>query len=156
MPLIERSWFDAIYAVDGKSTDGTVEYLKQQGIPVYTQPRKSLNAAVVYAFEKCSTDALILFHPKGTIAPASLGQFRRPFEEGVDFVVASRMICHGRNEEDDRSLKPRKWFVLALALAAASLFRRERADCPGRPPRLSRDAGDCLRISLLPTGGCGD
>lgn len=127
VPLIDRLLFDEIYAVDGNSTDGTVEYLESQAIPVYQQPRKSLNAAVAHAFDRCTTDAVILFHPKGTIDPVYLRQFAVHFERGVDLVVASRVIRGGRNEEDSQFLKPRKWFVLSLAVLAAALFRRQGA-----------------------------
>ena len=34
VPMIDRSKFDQIYCIDGGSTDGTVEYLKESGIPV--------------------------------------------------------------------------------------------------------------------------
>jgi hypothetical protein len=47
------------------------------------------------------------------------------FENGIEFIVASRMIQGGRNEEDSHLLKPRKWFVLFLAVLAALLWRRE-------------------------------
>lgn len=125
VPLIDRSGFDEIYAVDGNSRDGTVAYLEEQNIPVHQQPRRSLNAGVIYAFEKCSTDALVLYHPKGTISPAVLQEFRPRFEAGYELIVASRVIKGSRNEEDGQLLKPRKWFVLCLATATAVLFRRE-------------------------------
>ncbi|HET6847205.1 MAG TPA: glycosyltransferase [Anaerolineales bacterium] len=125
VPLIERRWFDEIYAVDGQSKDGTVEYLESQGIPVHQQPRKSLNAAVWHAFDVSATEAVVLFHPKGTISPTYLPLFRTYFEQGLDLVIASRVMAGAHNEEDDQFLKPRKWFVLSLAVAAAVLFRRE-------------------------------
>jgi glycosyltransferase involved in cell wall biosynthesis len=123
VPAINRGWFEEIYAVDGHSTDGTIEYLHAQQIPVHLQPRKSLNAAVSHAFEKCTTDAVVLFHPKGSVDPIYLQQFRGLFESGADLVVASRVIKGAHNEEDTRLLKPRKWFVVALALTTAALFR---------------------------------
>jgi hypothetical protein len=39
-------------------------------------------------------------------------------------IIASRNIKGARNEEDERLLRPRKWFVGFLALWAALLFRR--------------------------------
>ncbi|HNW43802.1 MAG TPA: glycosyltransferase [Elusimicrobiales bacterium] len=125
VPLLDRSQFDEIYAVDGGSTDGTVEYLAEQGIPVYAQPRAGLNAAHIHAFEKCSADALVIFHPKGSVPVEETLRFRSYFEQGYDLVIASRNIAGARNEEDRRLFKPRKWFVFFLALCAAALFRRE-------------------------------
>jgi hypothetical protein len=125
VPHIKRELFDELFAIDGNSKDGTIEYLQQEGIPVYIQPRTSLNAAVAYAFEKCTTDALILFHPKGSIPVSDSEKFRAFFEQKYDLVIASRNIKGAHNEEDITLLKPRKWFVTGLALVSAILFRRE-------------------------------
>eukprot|EP00828_Plagiopyla_frontata_P006252 TRINITY_DN12699_c0_g2_i1.p1 TRINITY_DN12699_c0_g2~~TRINITY_DN12699_c0_g2_i1.p1 ORF type:complete len:113 (+),score=22.78 TRINITY_DN12699_c0_g2_i1:3-341(+) len=42
VPLIPRECFDEIYAVDGGSTDGTVEYLESQSIKVFPQSKSCL------------------------------------------------------------------------------------------------------------------
>jgi glycosyltransferase involved in cell wall biosynthesis len=125
VPLIRRELFDEIYAIDGNSTDGTVEFLESINIPVYTQPNKGINAACVYAFEKCTTDALIFFHPKGSVPVCDTEEFRQYFERGYDLVIASRNIKGGGNEEDGKLIKHRKWFVLFLATISAALFRRQ-------------------------------
>lgn len=117
--------FDEIYVIDGGSNDGTVEYLKKEGIPVHIQPARGLNAACHFAVEKCITDAVIFFHPKGTIPVEDTLKFRPLFEAGYDFVIGSRIINGAVNEEDKQFLKPRKWFVTGLALVAASLFKKE-------------------------------
>ena len=41
VPNLPRDSFEETYAVDGGSTDGTVEYLESQGIPVYRQPKSA-------------------------------------------------------------------------------------------------------------------
>lgn len=125
VPDLPRDSFDEVYAVDGGSSDGTVEYLKSQGVPVYLQPKKGLNAAYIYAVEKSKCDAVVVFFPKGTISPASLLQFRPLLEAGNDLVVASRNIAGAQNEEDAKLIKPRKWGVVGLALLVACLWRRE-------------------------------
>jgi glycosyltransferase involved in cell wall biosynthesis len=125
VPKLPHNEFDEIYAIDGGSTDGTVEYLEGQGIPVYRQPKKGLNAAYVHAVEKSGCDAIVVFFPKGTIDPSSLLEFRPLLESGHELIVASRNIRHAKNEEDDRFLKPRKWAVLGLAHLASLTWRRE-------------------------------
>lgn len=116
--------FDEIYAIDGGSIDGTVEFLKKNKIPVYIQPVKGLNQACHFAVTKCKTDAIIFFHPKGTIPVEDTLKFRPLFEKGYDFVIGSRVIKGARNDEDSKFLKPRKWFVIFLAIIAAALFYR--------------------------------
>lgn len=125
VPNLPLSEFDEIYAVDGGSTDGTVEYLESKGIPVYLQPKKGLNAAYIHAVEKSASDAVIVYFPKGTICPSSLLNFRHLLESGNDLVVASRNIKGAVNEEDGSLFKLRKWGVLALATFAALVWRRE-------------------------------
>ena len=124
VPLLPRDEFEEVYAVDGGSTDGTVEYLQAEGITVHRQPVRGYNQAYICAFDKCTTDALIFFHPKGSVDPTAVRKFRPLLEQGYDLVIASRMMRGGRNEEDDRLVRPRKWFVLGLGLISALLWRR--------------------------------
>lgn len=125
LPRLPLAEFDEVFAVDGNSQDGTIEFLEGQGIKVLRQPRKSLNAAYQHAFRNFTTDAIVFFHPKGTIDPTDVRKFRRLFEDGHDLVIASRMLPESRNEEDAHVLRPRKWFVQALSLLAMLRWRRE-------------------------------
>jgi glycosyltransferase involved in cell wall biosynthesis len=125
VPNLPRGIFHEIFAVDGGSTDGTAEYLESQGIRVFRQPKKGLNAAYVHANRMATGDALVSFLPKGTVPTEHLRHFPPFFEQGYDLIVASRQSGAGRNEEDNRLLKPRKWAVLCLALLAAAIWRRE-------------------------------
>jgi len=125
VPLIDRSKFDEIFCIDGGSTDGTVEYLTEQGIPVFRQSAKGLNQACKDGCDHCTTDAFVFYHPKGTIPVEDTYKFREYYEKGYQFVVGSRMMKGAHNEEDDKFFKPRKWFVIGLGLMAKVLFKRE-------------------------------
>lgn len=125
VPLLPFAAFDDVYAVDGGSTDGTVEFLQSRGIPVYQQKQRGLNAAYHSAVEHSTGDAVVVFFPKGTISPLSLLEFRPLLENGNELVIASRNIPGACNEEDLGVLKPRKWGVTCLAALAALLWRTE-------------------------------
>lgn len=125
VPMIDRSKFEQVYCIDGGSTDGTVEYLTEQGIEVYPQTGKGLNQACKDGVDNCRCDAFVFFHPKGSVPVEDAYKFRAYYEQGYEFVVASRMMKESKNEEDSKLLKPRKWFVLALGLAARILFKKE-------------------------------
>jgi glycosyltransferase involved in cell wall biosynthesis len=125
VPRLPTDAFDEVYAVDGGSTDGTVEYLESQGVPVYRQPKKGLNAAYVHANALSSSDAVVVFFPKGTTPPEDLRKFRPLFEQGHDLVIASRQIKGSVNEDDVSLWRPRKWAVRGMATFAAVLWRRE-------------------------------
>jgi glycosyltransferase involved in cell wall biosynthesis len=125
VPRLPLDQFEEVYAIDGGSRDGTREYLTSVGIAVHRQDLPGYNGAYLSAFRRCTTDALLMFHPKGSIDPATVLQARPLLEGGADLVIASRLIAGGANEEDNRLLKPRKWFVVALGLIASALWNRE-------------------------------
>lgn len=125
VPRLPRTQFDEVFAVDGGSSDGTVEYLKEQGIPVFKQPKRGLNAAYVHANEMATGDAVVVYFPKGTLPVRDVLRFRPLFEAGNQLVVASRQIKGSTNEEDDLLFRPRKWAVFGLATLSALLWRRE-------------------------------
>lgn len=126
VPLIKRisKSFERIIDVDNGSTDGTIEYLRQQKITVYSRPGITYNAMHVLAVEKCKADAIIFFHPKGTIPVTDTLKYKKFFEDGYEFIVASRIMKGGANEEDAKLIKTRKWLTISLALLAALLWRR--------------------------------
>lgn len=125
VPRLPLDEFDEVFAVDGGSTDGTVEYLDNYGIAVHPQPKPGLNAAYVHANRVATSDAIVVFFPKGTIPTDDLLKFRTLLDQGYDLIIASRQIQGSRNEEDDHFLRPRKWSVFCLAILAALLWRRE-------------------------------
>ncbi|MCU4121261.1 glycosyltransferase [Variovorax sp. N23] len=125
VPRLPRDQFDEVFAVDGGSTDGTVEYLESMGIPVHRQPKRGLNAAYVHANDMATGDAVVVFFTKGTLPVEDVLKFRPLFEAGNELVVASRQVAGSVNEEDEHFLRPRKWAVLGLAWLAALVWRRE-------------------------------
>jgi len=125
VPRLPLDQFDEVFAVDGGSADGTVEYLQSRGIPVHKQPKRGLNAAYVHANEMATGDAVVVYFPKGTLPVEDVLKFRPLFEAGNQLVVASRQIAGSINEEDIHLLRPRKWAVLCLATLAALLWRQE-------------------------------
>lgn len=125
VPKLPRDQFEEVYAVDGGSTDGTVEYLQAQGIPVHRQARKGLNAAYVQANALSQCDAVVVFFPKGTLPPRDLLKFRPLLEQGSQLVVASRQVKGSVNEEDGSPWRPRKWAVWCLSVLAATVWRKE-------------------------------
>jgi len=125
VPHLPLDKFDEVFAVDGGSTDGTAEYLTELGIPVHQQVKPGLNAAYVHANRIATTDAVVVFFPKGTLPHDDLIKFLPYLEQGVGLVIASRQIDGSENEEDDQLIRPRKWAVFCLAILAAAVWRRE-------------------------------
>ena len=124
VPNLPQGLFTEVFALDGGSTDGTIEYLEGAGISVVRQQARSYNAAYIEAIAHFSGDAIVFYHPKGTIDEASLPLVHAELVAGKDLVIASRMLPSSSNEEDDQLIRHRKWFGQGLALAASMRWNR--------------------------------
>jgi hypothetical protein len=86
-----------------------------------------LNAAYWHAVDVTACENIVVFFPKGSLDTAIVYEMKRRLLAGFDLVVPTRIARGGRNEEDDKLLRPRKWGVQALARCASALWRREGA-----------------------------
>ena len=158
VPNLPQGLFTEVFALDGGSTDGTVEYLQSAGITVVPQERRSYNAAYLEAIHHYSGDGIIFYHPKGTVDEASLSLVHAELMNGSDLVIAARMLPLSKNEEDDQLIRHRKWFGQGLAVAASVRWNRKgmpRITDPLHGYRgCSRTFTDSLK--LLPTGVTAD
>ena len=122
---IPLSAADEVFAVDGGSQDGTVEYLRSKGVKVLGQPRRGRGCAFAVALDATTAEALCFYSPDGNEDPDDVPRLFAALEEGGhDLVVASRMMKGARNEEDDELVKPRKWVNLAFTFIANALWNR--------------------------------
>lgn len=101
LPKIDRSLFKEIMVVDGGSTDGTMEYAREQGLTVLRQPKKWLSDAEGHGVRNMSSDAFVLFTPDGNSVPEDLPALCNKINEGYDFVIGSRYFGGAKSEDDD-------------------------------------------------------
>lgn len=120
-----ESGFDEIVAIDGGSTDGTLEYYKQRGVRVLSQSKRGRGDAFLTAFRELDSDAYIFFSPDGNEDLNDFRKFRELLSRGADLVIGSRMMQGAVNEEDSQFFKPRKWANNLLNLLVNLLFRRQ-------------------------------
>lgn len=158
VPNLPQGLFTEVFALDGGSTDGTVEYLTQAGITVVPQVKRSYNAAYIEAIEHYTGDAIVFYHPKGTVDEASLPLVHAELVAGRDLVIASRMLPSSKNEEDDQLIRHRKWFGQSLALAASLRWNRKRVAKVSDPLHGYRGCSRAFTssLSLLPSGVTAD
>lgn len=97
------------FIMDGKSTDGSTKFYKKNKIKYYTQKKEGRGAAIIEAFNRTKSDALIFFSPDGNENIMDIKKIVYYLNQGNDLVIGSRMIKGARNEEDDKILKFRKW-----------------------------------------------
>ena len=121
---IPRDAVDEIFAVDGGSKDGTVEFFQKKGVTVYGQTVKGRGEAFRVAFEKAQGDALLFFSPDGNEDPKDIPKFKPYLEQGFDIVVGTRMVKGAHNEEDELTFPWRKWANNGFTLMANVTWNR--------------------------------
>jgi len=144
--------YDEIVAIDGGSTDGTLDFFAAHGVPVVAQSRRGRGDAFLQAFAGVGSDAWIFFSPDGNEEVADLPRFRPLLEQGADIVIASRMMKGAVNEEDAQLLRFRKWANNGFNLLANVLFRRQGpyvTDSINGFRAITREAAVRLRLDAL-------
>lgn len=122
-----QSNLDRVIAVDGDSSDGSLELLKQYGVEILKQSLPGRGGAMIEVMQAIPADAYIFFSPDGNEDPTDLPKFRHALEKGADLVIASRMMHGAVNEEDHQFFKLRKMANLAFNWMANVAFGSRNA-----------------------------
>ncbi len=85
-----------ILVVDGHSTDGTIEIVKNMGHRVILQKKKGLGDAIKEGIENTEGDIVIIVDADGSHNTRDISKLVRKIYEGYDLVVASRYISGPR------------------------------------------------------------
>jgi glycosyltransferase involved in cell wall biosynthesis len=101
MPKIRRDWCDQIIIVDGGSTDGTIEWAREQGYFVYVQKQKGFRHAYTEVLPYIEGDVVITFSPDGNSIPELIPELIDKMKEGYDMVIVSRYLGGAKSEDDD-------------------------------------------------------
>lgn len=163
---------DEFFAVDYKSTDGTVEFFEKNKIPVIHQKKPGRAEAFKIGVKRAKGEILVFFSPDGNEDPADIPRLIEAIKD-CDLAIASRFLKDSRNEEDDKIFKFRAWANIAFTILARifwgghvtdtingyrairkKAFRRMRLDASGFAVEYQmtiRALKLNLRISEIPT-----
>ena len=101
MPLVKKEWCDQTIIVDGGSTDGTIEWARENGYEVYVQKRKGFRHAYTEVMPMVTGDVIITFSPDGNSIAGLIPDLIRKMSEGYDMVIVSRYLGNAKSEDDD-------------------------------------------------------
>jgi len=101
MPQIPRDCVDQIIIVDGGSTDGTVEWARDNGYEVYIQKKKGIRHAYLEVMKMVKGDVILTLSPDGNCPPDAVRPILDKVREGNDLVIGSRYLGDAESEDDD-------------------------------------------------------
>ena len=107
-PKIPLNAVDEVIAIDGHSTDGSVEFLQSRGIKVVTQARMGRGNAAIEGMNQTSGEVVVFLSSDGNENPADIPKLIEAIS-GADMAVASRFMKGGESDDSDDSMRIRRF-----------------------------------------------
>jgi glycosyltransferase involved in cell wall biosynthesis len=101
MPRVRPEWVDQIVILDGGSTDGTIEYAREQGYFVHVQKERGIRQGYMEVLPHITGDVVLTFSPDGNSIPELIPDLIDKIAAGFDMVIASRYLGPAKSDDDD-------------------------------------------------------
>jgi len=144
-PKIPLNVVDEVLAVDGHSTDGTVQYLKDKGIKVITQEKIGRGNAMIEGVRQTSGEVVIFLSSDGNEDPADIPKLIEELKDH-DVVIASRFVKGGHCDDSDDPLFIRKTGNKFFTFLVNLIWKANVTDSTNGLRGIKRSAWNRLRI----------
>lgn len=122
IPAIDRNLFFEIFAVDGNSSDGSVDFFNQQNIQTHIIKEGGRGGAMHYAANIAKGDFIIYLSSDGEEDVADLEKFIEKFQQGADMVIASRTMNGAHHKAKEKLGYYHRLLFLKLITALINIF----------------------------------
>lgn len=156
IPRIDKSLFKELISIDGGSTDGTIEYLRNEGFKVIVQDKKyskfrinrvqkKISDAYMMGIRAATSDYVVIpFTPDNNMIPEKLGKLVETAKEGHELVCVSRYKDGAKSLDDTVVTSFGNWMFTTIVNI---LFGGKFTDVLGGYKCVKRDLYDRLGIN---------
>jgi glycosyltransferase involved in cell wall biosynthesis len=108
LPKIPSNVVEEVIAVDGLSTDGSVEFLQSKGVRVITQSKMGRGNAAIEGVNQTLGEIIVFLSSDGNENPADIPRLIEVISD-ADIAVASRFLKGGKSDDSDDPFRIRKF-----------------------------------------------
>ncbi|MFH1333371.1 MAG: glycosyltransferase family 2 protein [archaeon] len=114
--------FNQVFAIDPGSTDGTLNFYKEKGMPFIIQEKRGRAEAFRIGIKEAKHESVVFFSVDGNEDPQDISKLLDCLEEGYDMAIASRFLPASQADDSNEALPYRTFGNRMFTIMANVLF----------------------------------